>query len=95
MVRTDRGSWGIRDSHMMGTGDRLAGRLGRTGGGSSGRTTPTSATRARTAMGLPHRARSWLAHRAGHRAIGVVYDPASESGDYVPTSMGERYDALL
>jgi erythromycin esterase-like protein len=34
---------------------------------------------------------SWL----GHRAIGVVYDPRREAGNYVPTRIGERYDALL
>jgi erythromycin esterase len=31
----------------------------------------------------------------GHRAIGVVYDPSNESGNYVPTVLPERYDALL
>jgi erythromycin esterase len=31
----------------------------------------------------------------GHRAIGVVYNPASESGNYVPTLIPSRYDALL
>ncbi|SDO71273.1 Erythromycin esterase homolog [Nakamurella panacisegetis] len=37
----------------------------------------------------------WLSRRLGHRAIGVVYDPTRESGNYVPTRIGERYDALL
>lgn len=37
----------------------------------------------------------WLGARLGHRAIGVVYDPRRESGNYVPTVMGGRYDALL
>lgn len=37
----------------------------------------------------------WLTKRRGHRAIGVVYDPRRESGNYVPTVMGGRYDALL
>jgi erythromycin esterase len=37
----------------------------------------------------------WLGVRRGHRAIGVVYDPARESNNYVPTVMGARYDALL
>lgn len=41
------------------------------------------------------RARSWLAARLGHRAIGVVYDPWREAGNYVPTRMGLRYDALI
>jgi len=32
----------------------------------------------------------------GHRAIGVVYDPAAERwGNYVPTIMSRRYDAFL
>jgi erythromycin esterase len=32
----------------------------------------------------------------GHRAIGVVYQPARERlGNYVPTRLGSRYDALL
>jgi erythromycin esterase-like protein len=32
----------------------------------------------------------------GHRAIGVVYDPEWErAGNYVPTRMTERYDALI
>jgi erythromycin esterase-like protein len=31
----------------------------------------------------------------GHRAIGVVYHPHYERGNYVPTSMSERYDAFL
>lgn len=37
----------------------------------------------------------WLARQRGHRAVGVVYDPRRESGNYVPTVMGRRYDALL
>jgi len=37
----------------------------------------------------------WLSARRGHRAIGVVYQPIREAGNYVPTVMGERYDALL
>jgi erythromycin esterase len=32
----------------------------------------------------------------GHRAIGVVYDPAMERlGNYVPTSLSRRYDAFI
>lgn len=38
---------------------------------------------------------AWLGARFGHRAIGVVYEPRRETGNYVPTRMGERYDALL
>ena len=37
----------------------------------------------------------WLADWRGHRAVGVVYHPAREVGNYVPTRMGGRYDALL
>jgi len=37
----------------------------------------------------------WLASWAGHRAIGVIYRPEREAGNYVPTRMGARYDALL
>ena len=37
----------------------------------------------------------WLSSRRGHRAIGVVYHPEREEGNYVPTRMGARYDALL
>ncbi len=36
-----------------------------------------------------------LAEPRGHRAIGVVYDPAHESGNYVPTVLPERYDAFV
>ena len=31
----------------------------------------------------------------GQRAIGVVYRPSQESGNYVPTDLTQRYDALL
>jgi erythromycin esterase-like protein len=31
----------------------------------------------------------------GHRAIGVVYDPAQESGNYVPSIIPNRYDAFI
>jgi erythromycin esterase-like protein len=37
----------------------------------------------------------WLSAWLGHRAIGVVYRPAREHGNYVPTRMGGRYDALV
>ena len=37
----------------------------------------------------------WLGSWLGHRAIGVVYQPAREFGNYVPTRMGGRYDALI
>jgi len=31
----------------------------------------------------------------GHRAIGVVYHPTHESGNYVPTVLPDRYDAFV
>ena len=31
----------------------------------------------------------------GHRAIGVVYNPAAEAGNYVPSVIPERYDAFI
>jgi erythromycin esterase-like protein len=31
----------------------------------------------------------------GHRAIGVVYHPSHEAGNYVPSVLPERYDAFL
>jgi erythromycin esterase-like protein len=38
----------------------------------------------------------WLTRRLDHRAIGVVYRPEREKwGNYVPTVLGERYDAFL
>jgi erythromycin esterase-like protein/adenine/guanine phosphoribosyltransferase-like PRPP-binding protein len=43
----------------------------------------------------PDRAGPWLAGWFGHRAIGVVYAPERERGNYVPTRMGGRYDALV
>ncbi|PJJ58781.1 erythromycin esterase family protein [Hymenobacter chitinivorans] len=36
-----------------------------------------------------------LTERRGHRAIGVVYDPGQESGNYVPSDLPNRYDAFL
>jgi erythromycin esterase-like protein len=36
-----------------------------------------------------------LADPRGHRAIGVVYDPGREAGNYVPTDLRERYDVLI
>jgi erythromycin esterase len=36
-----------------------------------------------------------LATARGHRAIGVVYNPAYELGNYVPTVLPRRYDAFL
>jgi erythromycin esterase-like protein len=37
----------------------------------------------------------WLRSWRGHRAIGVVFDPARQAHNYVPTRMGRRYDALV
>jgi len=37
----------------------------------------------------------WLSMRLGHRAIGVVFVPDREHGNFVPTVMGRRYDALV
>lgn len=34
-------------------------------------------------------------NRIGHRAVGVVYDPHHERGNYVPSRMSDRYDAFL
>jgi erythromycin esterase len=36
-----------------------------------------------------------LTQRRGHRAIGVVYDPGREAGNYVPTDLPNRYDAFI
>ena len=36
-----------------------------------------------------------LKERIGHRAVGVVYDPHRERGNYVPSKMPKRYDAFL
>ena len=36
-----------------------------------------------------------LATERGHRAIGVVYHPKREFGNYVPTVLPERYDAFV
>jgi erythromycin esterase-like protein len=36
-----------------------------------------------------------MAKMRGHRAIGVVYHPEYESGNYVPSVLPRRYDALL
>jgi erythromycin esterase-like protein len=34
-------------------------------------------------------------HSLGHRAIGVVYDPDLEKGNYVPSKIAERYNAFI
>lgn len=38
---------------------------------------------------------SYFKKRIGHRAIGVVYNPAAEAGNYVPTIIPDRYDAFI
>ena len=39
---------------------------------------------------------AWLRSRTDHRAIGVVYSPEQEAwGNYVPTVLGQRYDAFV
>lgn len=38
---------------------------------------------------------SELSQVLGHRAIGVVYNPAYERGNYVPTSLSKRYDGFI
>lgn len=166
MVRTDRGSWNIRDIHMVDTIDRVAQHLGATSKGLIwGHNTHVGDARATTMVeeglvnvgqllrerhgpaavllvgmagyrghvmagtqwgarekrmpvpparvgsheALLHEALAapavldfavnpvcpWLSARIGHRAIGVVYDPKREAGNYVPTVMGRRYDALI
>jgi erythromycin esterase-like protein len=166
MVRTDRGSWNIRDVHMTDTIDRLAAHLGpaskgviwehnthigdaratsmaedglvnvgqllrerhgsenvllvgcaghrgeviaATAWGASQERMPVPPAQPGSheallheALGAPSvltfdqdRSSQWLTQRRGHRAIGVVYAPARETGNYVPTTMGSRYDALL
>lgn len=34
-------------------------------------------------------------NKIGHRAVGVVYDPHHERGNYVPSRLSDRYDAFL
>ncbi|SHF74607.1 Erythromycin esterase homolog [Microbulbifer donghaiensis] len=36
-----------------------------------------------------------LVSTRGHRAVGVVYDPRRERGNYVPTELARRYDAFV
>lgn len=36
-----------------------------------------------------------FSERLGHRAIGVVYHPDRERGNYVPTILSKRYDAFI
>ena len=41
------------------------------------------------------KAANLMKDRIGHRAIGVVYDPNRERGNYVPSVIPQRYDAFL
>lgn len=41
------------------------------------------------------RENSYFQNALGHRAIGVVYDPEAESGNYVPSVLPDRYDAFI
>lgn len=166
MVRTDAGSWNIRDTHMVDTIDRLAAHFGPASKGiiwahnthigdargtsmhahglinlgqllrerhglqstllvgfASHRGSVLAASRwgspplqmpvpdaaagshedtlhrclaAPAILDFPlSRVSSWLSSTAGHRAIGVVYEPRTEAQNYVPTTMGMRYDALI
>ncbi len=36
-----------------------------------------------------------FSNKMGHRAIGVIYHPERERGNYVPTRLSQRYDAFL
>jgi erythromycin esterase len=38
---------------------------------------------------------TFLQQAIGHRAIGVVYNPANEAGNYVPSQFTKRYDAFI
>ena len=44
---------------------------------------------------IPQKLGPWSSLRRGHRAVGVVYNSQREVGNYVPTIMGRRYDALI
>lgn len=39
--------------------------------------------------------RETFKEKIGHRAVGVVYDPHRERGNYVPSILSDRYDAFL
>jgi len=41
------------------------------------------------------REESFLQNQIGHRAIGVVYNPRNEAGNYVPSLFTKRYDAFI
>ncbi|TGD83414.1 erythromycin esterase family protein [Hymenobacter wooponensis] len=43
----------------------------------------------------PWRTEAALTNKRGHRAIGVVYNPSQEAGNYVQSDLPNRYDAFL
>jgi erythromycin esterase-like protein len=43
----------------------------------------------------PWRSEAALTNKRGHRAIGVVYNPEQEAGNYVQSDLPHRYDAFL
>jgi erythromycin esterase-like protein len=103
MVRGDRSSWNVRDRHMADTVDRLSRHLGPASQGliwehnthvGDARATDMASEGMVNLFG-EDRSSPWLSGWAGHRAIGVVYEPSREGGNYVPTRMGRRCDALL
>lgn len=52
--------------------------------------------RAVLVFGGPDQQPGWVTDALDHRAIGVVYDPSFEAwGNYMPTRLGERYDAFI
>ena len=42
-----------------------------------------------------HHLKVGFSKKTGHRAIGVVYHPERERGNYIPSKLSERYDAFL
>ncbi|MFB6137126.1 MAG: erythromycin esterase family protein [Halobacteriaceae archaeon] len=82
--------------HRVAGSGSAGGGAGGTSGGVGGRRAgagTAGADRLLLSDDLP--ADSALHDPRGHRAIGVVYSPQLESGNYVPTVLPERYDAFL
>jgi len=46
-------------------------------------------------FGDSNESEAFFEEKIGHRAVGVVYDPSREWGNYVPTVLAKRYDAFL
>ena len=59
------------------------------------RASPSSKLLLLNDLGEPDGERNSFFARRGHRAIGVVYHPQREAGNYVPTVLPRRYDAFL